>query len=187
MSARSARAQSTGPAVPTSESAADFLDTAPAQFEQHEFAADELDRDDTALTGASRRVMPITLPRAFKHRTTRQMISHHWECTVEEVHETEFTAVLRSLRDIRDSEKSAEIPREEVSMDDLELLTPGAVFYWTIGYETSPAGTRRRFSLIKFRRLPAWTEKDLKRVTRTGDELFERFGKDSDALATERG
>jgi hypothetical protein len=116
-----------------------------------------------------------------RRRTSRQIISHHWECTVEAIGEDEFVATLRSLRDHADSEKEAQIPLDEVSLDDMELLEVGAVFYWTIGYETSPAGTRRRFSQIKFRRLPAWTKKDLARVDEKADELFRMFGRDQDA------
>lgn len=113
-------------------------------------------------------------------RTHRQRLLHHWECAVERVGTSTFTATMRSLRDPEDSEKEAEIPIDEVSPDDLELLEPGAVFYWSIGYDTTPGGTRRRFSQLKFRRLPAWTKKDLQRVDAAADALFELFG-DKDA------
>ena len=109
-------------------------------------------------------------------RTHRQIISHHWECAVERVDSSTFTATLKSLRDPEDSEKEAEIPIDEVTPDDLELLEPGAIFYWTMGYDMTPAGTRTRFSLLKFRRLPAWTKKDLQRVNAEADALFEMFG-----------
>jgi hypothetical protein len=109
-------------------------------------------------------------------RTHRQIISHHWECAVERIGSSTFTATLRSLRDPDDSEKEAEIPIDEVTPDDLELLEPGAIFYWTMGYDMTPAGTRTRFSLLKFRRLPAWTKKDLLRVNAEADALFEMFG-----------
>jgi hypothetical protein len=111
-----------------------------------------------------------------RRRTQRQLISHHWECTVVRLGEESFIATLRSLRDPSDSEKEAEIPIEEVTPDDLELLQPGAVFYWTIGYDISPSGTRRRASQLKFRRLPAWTRKDIERVQSRAAELFELFG-----------
>ena len=87
-----------------------------------------------------------------------------------------FRATLRSLRDPGESEKEAEIPVDEVTEDDRELLAVGAVFYWTIGYDISPAGTRRRTSLLKFRRMPAWTRRDIERVRAEGRELFAMFG-----------
>lgn len=121
-----------------------------------------------------------------RERTRAEIISHHWEGTVEQVGPEAFIATLRSLRDAHESEKEAEVPLDSINPDDLELLAPGAVFYWTIGYEQSPAGTRRRFSQLKFRRLPAWTKKDLARAERKADELFAIFGvKDADEQAGE--
>lgn len=114
-------------------------------------------------------------------RTHRDMMTHHWECTVESVGESTFVATLRSLLDDHSGEKDAEIPVDEVGEDDRELLAPGAVFYWTIGYDISPAGTRRRASAIKFRRLPAWSKRDIRRVEQRAQALFEMFGAPLDA------
>jgi len=116
-----------------------------------------------------------------RRRTNRQILSHHWECTVDALIGETFLATLRSLKDPADSEKEAEIPVDEVSSDDRELLEVGAVFYWTMGYEVSPSGTRRRFSQIKFRRLPAWTRRDLRHVEQRADALFQMFGAQDDA------
>src|SRR3974390_442508 len=66
-----------------------------------------------------------------RRRTSRQLISHPWECAVVKIGADSFTATLRSLRDPNDSEKEAEIPLDAVAPDDLELLQPGAIFYWT--------------------------------------------------------
>lgn len=120
-----------------------------------------------------------------RERTYRQTIKHHWECTVISLGCESFVATMRSLRDPDETEKEAEIPLEEINPDDLELLELGAVFYWTIGYEISPAGTRRRFSLIKFRRMPAWSKKDVQRVRADAAELYEMFG-DRNARDTTR-
>ena len=114
-------------------------------------------------------------------RSPKQTIFHYWECSVERIEQDTFIATLRSLRDDSESEKEAEIPIDEVSPDDLELLAPGAIFYWSIGYQTSPAGTRTRFSSLRFRRLPAWNRKDLARVEAGGNDLFEMFGQENDA------
>jgi hypothetical protein len=116
-------------------------------------------------------------------RATRQRLSQHWECTVVEIGESSFGATLRSLRDPADTEKQAEIPIDEVSEDDVELLAPGAVFYWAVGYEISPAGTRTRFSRIKFRRLPSWTRKDLARVDRAAEDLYAAFARGDQDVA----
>lgn len=127
--------------------------------------------------------LPLTVAASTtidRRRTQREIISHHWECTVLSVGATSFAAALRSLRDPIDSEKEADIPIEAVTPDDVELLEAGAIFYWTIGYEISAGGTRRRTSQLKFRRLPAWTKKDIARVRERGKELFEMFGEPVD-------
>lgn len=57
-------------------------------------------------------------------------------------------------------EQEAEIYTEEVAQDDRALIAPGAVFYWSIGYLDRPSG-RLRASILRFRRLPVWTKREL--------------------------
>jgi hypothetical protein len=141
----------------------------------------QLELFPTAAIGQGPTTLTLVATAGVDRRPTqRQIVLHHWECTVVSVGEASFTATLRSLRDPSDTEKEAEIPTDEITPDDLELLQRGAVFYWTIGYDVSPGGTRRRSSQVKFRRLPAWTKKDIERVRVQGSELFEMFGKAED-------
>ena len=53
------------------------------------------------------------------------------------------------------------IPRNELSKTEEEKLNVGGIFRWVIGYERSPAGTKRRVSHIVFRELPVITDSDL--------------------------
>lgn len=83
-----------------------------------------------------------------------------WEGTVLEV---EDDALVARLVDV-----AGEHPDEEVSLSteelcdfDLELLEPGAILYWTIGYRYQLGGARERVSRIRLRRLPAWTKHQL--------------------------
>ena len=71
-----------------------------------------------------------------------------------------------------------EIPLEEISPDDLELVREGAVFYWTIAcHETgSPVGQRTKTSLIRFRRLPRWTAHKLEQAQMEGAGLRKEPG-----------
>ena len=161
------RATSAVHTLPTREVADAVLLPPPAQLELFPTAMIQGAQDPTRLIR----------PAIERRPTQRQIISHHWECTVVNVGDDSFTATLRSLRDPSDSEKEAEIPIEAVTPDDLELLQPGAIFYWTIGYDISPSGTRRRSSELRFRRLPAWTKKDIERVRNRASELFALFGK----------
>ena len=83
-----------------------------------------------------------------------------WRGIVEEVQKDFFTAKLINLTDIGFDEY-AEISNDEITHEDKELIKPGAIFYWSIGYSHSSTGQRTRFSDIRFRRIPIWDEKEI--------------------------
>jgi hypothetical protein len=81
-----------------------------------------------------------------------------------------FIAVLIDLTNPSTVEEEAEIPIEEIEPDDRELVVPGAVFYWNIGYYDKTSG-RQRTSLIRFRRLPHWTREEIEFAAARGEQL----------------
>lgn len=83
-----------------------------------------------------------------------------WQGVVIEVRTDSFIARLYDLNN-KANEEEAELPIAEISDGDRELVKPGAVFYWSIGYLEIKTGQRIRASLTRFRRLPAWRKKDL--------------------------
>lgn len=83
-----------------------------------------------------------------------------WEGYVTEVNGEEFKAHLIDLSET-DIEETAEFSINEVSSIHKELVKEGAIFRWSIGYERIRGGTKRKVSSIIFRRLPAWTKRDL--------------------------
>jgi hypothetical protein len=125
----------------------------------------EITRD---LSPVVRTPPPTSLEYAFDVR-------QQWEGVVTNVEGDEFTVVLRDVRNSAAPEYEAVLPMEEVSPDDLPLLVPGGVLYWTIGYEQTRTGQRKRVSTIRLRRLPAWSRRDMARVeqrARALDGLF---------------
>jgi len=102
-------------------------------------------------------IVPET-PAEYYFETLQQ-----WEGTVTDLSDDQFVAVLRSLSgDIPD--KRVTIDCEEVSAPDQQLVRPGAVFYWTIGYRIEFHGKKSSVSTIKFRRLPNWTRREIERL-----------------------
>lgn len=100
-----------------------------------------------------------------------------WEGEVStEPRNGEFSAVLRDLTNRLLPEEQATFSVDQVPPPDRKLVVPGAVFYWSIGYEDSPTGTRRTVSLLRFRRLPAWTRGDMRRIAREVERLKRVFG-----------
>ena len=74
----------------------------------------------------------------------------------------EFLARLVELTaGVSHAGEEALIPRDELSGDDVAKMREGSVFRCVIGYERSPAGTKKRVSQIVFRDLPVVTKSDL--------------------------
>ena len=105
---------------------------------------------DTAL----RRV--VVLPPPPRRPPYDFRLLQQWEGTVTAISQEEFTADLRDLTDPTRPREEAAFDIEEVSPGDRELLAPGAVFRWSIGYRTSATGQRERVSHLYFVRIPGW-------------------------------
>jgi|GEM_PF-998412 len=97
-----------------------------------------------------------------------------WEGYVLEINKDNIIAQLIDLN-LLGNKEIAEIPKQEISSSDFDLLREGAVFYWTIGYRDSTSGQRERVSTIRFRRLPMWTEKEILRAKESGERLFKEL------------
>ena len=122
--------------------------------------------------------LPVGLPVPLPQRTHTQPQFHalqKWQGSVSKVTDSTFDARLLDLKD-PSVEEVAEFDLEEVSVGDRPLVVPGAVFYWSVGYRTEPSGSRSRTSVLVFRRLPAWSEKDLRRADDRVRELRNSFG-----------
>jgi hypothetical protein len=127
-------------------------------------AATEVSKVDTVpITVASPRVIPTLA--AFERERIREASVlqplQSWEGVVLDVREDSFLVrLVDATGDHADEE--LELGKEDLSEFDLSLLQPGAIFYWTIGYRQQvPRGGRERVSRIRFRRLPAWSQREL--------------------------
>ncbi len=114
-------------------------------------------------------VAPVSIPTPTLPQAEFDALQK-WEGHVVSVGETEFTATLIDLTQPGIEEETV-LELSEVTEDDLVLVQPGAVFYWSVGYRVDQSGERSRSSVIWFRRLPAWTEKDIERAEVRAAEL----------------
>ncbi|MDE2492675.1 MAG: hypothetical protein KGL97_02110 [Alphaproteobacteria bacterium] len=95
-----------------------------------------------------------------------------WEGAVLDIAKETFTARLLDVTAKRKIEDEvAEFAISDLSDDDRQLLAPGAIFRWTIGYQRAKGGTKRRVSEITFRRLPQWTTRDIDSAKAQAREL----------------
>jgi hypothetical protein len=107
--------------------------------------------------------------------TSHLLVLQKWEGTVTAVERGEFSALLRDLTDPSRADERIDLPFEEVPEEDRDLIAPGAIFYWCIGYRDHADGQRERVSLIRFQRLPAWTERELAEARSAARALADRL------------
>ncbi len=119
--------------------------------------------------------LPTFRPRRYEKPSDRFIPLQKWEGVVLEVEPDIFRARLVDLTCPNPPEE-VELPRGEVSDSDVDLLRPGGLFYWTIGYLDDRFGQRQRTSRIRFRRLPPWTADELESARREAELLAECIG-----------
>jgi hypothetical protein len=111
------------------------------------------------------RLAPVALPPWIElNRRPRFEVLQAFEGTVTELTELGFVARLVDRTDPRRPSEYGDFDLQDVSDADQPLVQPGAVFYWTIGYRVHPWGQKERSGPLVFRRLPAWTGRDLERA-----------------------
>lgn len=69
---------------------------------------------------------------------------------------------------------TADVGLDWVVPQDLELVRPGAVFYWTI-YRETKRSTIKHAQEIRFRRLPNWTKRQVANVKDNASALLAKF------------
>lgn len=97
-----------------------------------------------------------------------------WHGQVSKVLEDSFVAELRGVfgHNVGGSLEEAEIPLAEVRPDDTGLVREGAFFRLCISYEQAINGTRRRFTEVIFRRLPAYRREELEEAAREAADIL---------------
>lgn len=98
-----------------------------------------------------------------------------WEGMVLKVNDDSFVARLTNIDDPSEQEE-AEILNKYVSdQDDLKLIAPGAIFFWSIASRVK--GRRSdQYSTIMFRRLPVWSRHELADAFREAANLKKELG-----------
>jgi hypothetical protein len=115
---------------------------------------------------------------AFSLQHTPTLLSleplQEWEGYVWEIGDKTFTARLVDITaGGKYEDEIAEFLISDLSDTDTDLLKQGAVFRWVIGYQRQLTGNKRRVSQITFRRLPAWTKRDLIAAAQKASQISE--------------
>jgi hypothetical protein len=88
----------------------------------------------------------------------------------------EFSARLKDRTNAEAADEFVTLSLDEVPESDRALVQPGAVFYWFIGYDVSRFGQLTRTSRIRFRRLPAWTPAERRKIEERAAHIARVFG-----------
>lgn len=108
-----------------------------------------------------------------KKASDKFIVLQSWEGIVQEV-DSENEIFKAKLFDLQNQgiQEFSEFCFEEISEEDRELISTGAIFYWKIGYLDVISGQRTTNSFIRFRRLPVWDKKDIERESKHSEELI---------------
>ena len=117
----------------------------------------------------------VLIPRIRVNWLNRFKVLQKWEGTILDVWEDGCRARIRDLTSPGSIEEIT-FSLEEIPEPDLQLVKPGAIFYWSIGYEDHLDGQRNKVSSVRFRRISSWTEKELTAARREAESLKERLG-----------
>jgi hypothetical protein len=137
---------------------------------------------DLAQESRDRRV--VTLP-VGPREAPREIKLQEWEGQVQEVGKTYFSARLVDLT-AGETEETEEVklPLSDITESDQMLLVPGAVFRWIVGYRYVDS-VKERFARVVVRRLPVWTEQEIREADKEALELHHvLFGNDSEGAAS---
>lgn len=98
-----------------------------------------------------------------------------WEGVVLEV-DPDQQIMLVKLADRQGlvAEHTAELGLDWVVAQDMELVRPGAVFYWTI-YRETKRSTIKHSQEIRFRRLPNWTNRQVEAINSKATALLSKL------------
>lgn len=117
----------------------------------------------------------IRIPRDMPPRRKFDLLQQ-WEGVVSEVSDDAVWAEILDLTNPSNAAEVVEIPFAEFAVSDRPLLQPGSVFYWSIGYETSPGGTIRRISETRVRRTAVWSSRTVASLKARACEIYSQFG-----------
>lgn len=130
------------------------------------------DNPHAAPRDQSMRSPDVLVPlRSDKGSSQKVTMLQRWIGRVERVKAHTFVAVVGDATTPQNSPEEVELDCREIPPSDLQLLAPGAAFYWTIGYEDSPGGQRKRVSALRFVRQPHLSEAEMNRIFDRADRL----------------
>ncbi len=129
---------------------------------------------DTAGTVSveKKEISPLIRLPAGQMRQRRFEVLQQWEGVVTELSGQKVWADLKDLTDRSNPDEVIELPIDEFSPGDRDVLGKGSVFYWAIGYEARSGGQRTRVSEIRVSRMPRWSKREIAALKYKAEKLM---------------
>lgn len=121
-----------------------------------------------------REIRPIPKVRDELFLRSFQLL-HQWEGQVKEVKEDSFVAFISDKTNPENEDEEVDLDLREIDSNDLNLVRPGSLFYWAVGYEDGRGVPRQRVSRIRFKRLPGLTTRDIGRARENAEKFAALF------------
>lgn len=102
-------------------------------------------------------------------------IKQEWHGMVVNYADNELTVRLEDVTHPENPDELVTLSIEEIEERDQPLIQNGAIFLWHIGYRYGPTYPRERFSKIRFRRLPKWTDVEIERANKLAKDYEDFF------------
>ena len=136
---------------------------------------------DSLATATPQATDPVRDPTpVFPHTSSRPVgfvALQEWEGYVVDIRDGDFVARLWDITGgAKREEEEATIPFAEITERDRIKMRLGSIFRWSIGYEHTEGGTKRRVSQIVFRDLPVVTKADLDEASEWATETLRLLG-----------
>jgi hypothetical protein len=114
---------------------------------------------------------------SFKAHAAASQLLAEWHGQVVDIGAESFTAQLKGRfgEGIAGSEDEAVIPLDDVRDEDQELFRIGAFFSLCISYEVNAVGSKRRYTEVIFRRMPAFRREELDLAATRAKEIVRGF------------
>lgn len=105
----------------------------------------------------------------------RTKLLQHWECIVLRVNNGCIECEMHDLTREGSPVEFAELELALFNHFDRELLQPGAVFYWSVGYKTKRTGQVEGFYQLRVRRVSPLSRQKKLEIERKAARLSELF------------
>ena len=137
--------------------------------------------DNSGLTASGKKTpdVPVKLVSFLYPLKGNFKMLQQWEGRVVEAGGSEFTAIITDKTNPDVEDQLVTVDTEDITPNEVSLIEPGAVFYWSIGFFDYPGRGRSRESRIRFRRLMGPSKSDIARSEQVGKKFAKFFKSNS--------